>query len=149
MKWISGIFSTLLGIGFIPIAPGTIAAFITAAAYKYFLFKFSCPVYVLLMIAVFIAGSITSSKYAKTINKKDPRTVVIDEVLGQLISLLLLPPEWGLIIAAFFLFRFFDILKPLFIRKTENFPWGWGIMLDDVLAGIYTGIIINIYRLII
>lgn len=149
MKWISGLFATFLGVGFIPIAPGTIAAFITAAAYKYFLFKFSWPVYVLLMISVFIAGSIASSKYAKTINKKDPRTVVIDEVLGQLIPLLLLPPEWGLIIAVFFLFRFFDILKPLFIRKTENFPWGWGIMLDDVLAGIYAGIIINIYRLII
>lgn len=149
MKWISGIFSTFLGVGFIPIAPGTIAAFITAAAYKFFLFKFSWPVYILLMIAVFIAGSIASSIYAKTINKKDPRTVVIDEVLGQLIPLLLLPPEWGLIIAAFFLFRFFDILKPLFIKKTENFPWGWGIMLDDVLSGIYAGIIINIYRLII
>jgi len=149
MKLISCLFATLLGIGFIPIAPGTIAAFVTAAAYKYYLFTLSWQVYVLLIIAVFIAGSITASKYAKSINKKDPRTVVIDEVLGQLIPLLLLPPEWGLIIAAFILFRFFDILKPLFIRKTENFPWGWGIMLDDLLAGIYAGIVINIYRLII
>jgi phosphatidylglycerophosphatase A len=139
----------MLGIGFIPIAPGTIAAFITAAAYKYCLFKLSWHGYILLMIAVFVAGSMAASKYAKSINKKDPRTVVIDEVLGQMIPLLLLPPEWGLIIAAFILFRFFDILKPLFIRKTEGFPWGWGIMLDDVLAGIYAGIIINIYLLII
>lgn len=149
MKLISCLFATLLGIGFIPIAPGTIAAFVTAAAYKYYLYKLSWHVYVLLIIAVFITGSIAASKYAKSINKKDPRTVVIDEVLGQLIPLLLLPPEWGLIIAVFILFRFFDILKPLFIRKTENFPWGWGIMLDDLLAGIYAGIIINIYRLII
>ena len=148
MKWISGLLSTMLGIGFIPIAPGTIAAFITTAAYRYFLFKLSWQGYILLIIVVFITGSMAASKYAKSINKKDPRTVVIDEVLGQMIPLLLLPPEWGLVIAAFILFRFFDILKPLFIRKTENFPWGWGIMLDDFLAGIYAGIIINIYRLI-
>lgn len=148
MKWISGLLSTMLGIGFIPIAPGTIAAFITAAAYRYFLFKLSWQGFILLIIVVFITGSMAATKYAKSINNKDPRTVVIDEVLGQMIPLLLLPPEWGLIIAAFILFRFFDILKPLFIRKTEGFPWGWGIMLDDFLAGIYAGIIINIYRLI-
>lgn len=148
MKWLSGLFSTLLGVGFIPIAPGTIASFLTAAAYKFYLFRLTWPWYILLMIAVFITGALASSKYAKTINKKDPGTAVIDEVLGQLIPLLLLPPEWVLIIAAFILFRFFDILKPLFIKKMESFPWGWGIMLDDVLAGIYTGIIINIYLLI-
>jgi phosphatidylglycerophosphatase A len=148
MKWLSGLFSTLLGVGFIPIAPGTIASFLTAAAYKFYLFRLTWPWYILLMVAVFITGALASSKYAKTINKKDPGTVVIDEVLGQLIPLLLLPPEWVLIIAAFILFRFFDILKPLFIKKIESFPWGWGIMLDDVLAGIYTGIIINIYLLI-
>jgi phosphatidylglycerophosphatase A len=148
MKWISGLFATLLGVGFIPIAPGTVASFLTAAAYKFCLFKLSWPWYILIMIAVFILGSLAASKYAKTINKKDPRTVVIDEVLGQLIPLLLLPPEWLLIIAGFILFRFFDILKPLFIKKLESFPWGWGIMLDDVLAGIYTGIIINIYLIL-
>ena len=148
MKWISGLFSTLLGVGFIPIAPGTIASFLTAAAYRFFLFRLTWFWFILLMIAVFIIGSLAASKYAKIVNKKDPRTVVIDEVMGQLIPLLLLPPEWALIIAAFILFRFFDILKPLFIKKTERFPWGWGIMLDDVLAGIYTGIIINIYLII-
>jgi len=148
MKWISCLFATLFGVGFFPIAPGTIASFITAAAYKFYLYKFSWSVYLLLIVAVFILGSIAASKYAKSINKKDPRTVVIDEVLGQLLPLFLLPSDWGLVIAAFILFRFFDILKPLFIKKTESFPWGWGIMLDDVLAGIYTGIIINIYLLI-
>ncbi|MEP6611022.1 MAG: phosphatidylglycerophosphatase A [Mucilaginibacter sp.] len=72
---------------------------------------------------------------------KDPSRVVIDEVAGMCISLLFIPVELKYVITALVLFRFFDILKPLFIRKMEKIPSRWGIMLDDVLAGVYTNLL--------
>ncbi|MEO6981354.1 MAG: phosphatidylglycerophosphatase A, partial [Mucilaginibacter sp.] len=66
--------------------------------------------------------------------------VVIDEVAGMCISLLFTPVELKYVITALVLFRFFDIVKPLFIRKMEKVPSGWGIMMDDVLAGVYTNL---------
>lgn len=73
----------------------------------------------------------------------DPDRVVIDEVAGMCVSLLFLPVKIKFIIAGFILFRFFDILKPLGIKKMEKLPGGWGIMFDDVLAGIYTNLILQ------
>ena len=68
----------------------------------------------------------------------DPSEVVIDEAVGMSISLFMLPHSLGLYILAFILFRFFDIFKPSFIYRIQNLPGGWGIMLDDVLAGFFT-----------
>ncbi|HZX09381.1 MAG TPA: phosphatidylglycerophosphatase A, partial [Acidobacteriota bacterium] len=88
-------------------------------------------------------GVITSSIYVSGTGIDDPSEVVLDEVLGQLAALFMLEPSWILILSAFFVFRFFDILKPFYIKKAENFSKGWGIMLDDVIAGIYTSILLN------
>ena len=66
-----------------------------------------------------------------------------------MIPLFLLPPDWRLLIPAFLLFRLFDIWKPFPIRRIERFPKGWGIMLDDIAAGLYAGILINIGRLLL
>ena len=68
----------------------------------------------------------------------DPSEVVIDEAVGMGISLFMLPHSLVLYLLAFFLFRFMDIFKPSFIYRIQNLPGGWGIMLDDVLAGIFT-----------
>jgi phosphatidylglycerophosphatase A len=70
---------------------------------------------------------------------------VIDEVAGMCISLLWIPATPLNIFIGLVLFRFFDILKPLFIRKLEALPGGWGVMFDDVLAGIYANIILQIF----
>ena len=70
--------------------------------------------------------------------------IVIDEVFGMTISLLFLPINFITIVIAFVLFRFFDILKPLGIRKAEKLKNGWGVMVDDLVAGIYSNIIIQI-----
>ena len=70
--------------------------------------------------------------------------VVIDEVAGMCISLLFLPVTIKYVIAALILFRFFDIAKPLFIRKSEALPAGWGVMADDLLAGIFANLILQI-----
>lgn len=75
----------------------------------------------------------------------DSSRFTIDEIAGMLISLLFIPINWQNILAAFVLFRFFDILKPFGIRQLEKVHGGWGVMLDDVLAGIYANIILHIY----
>ena len=75
---------------------------------------------------------------------KDSYRVVLDDVSGMAITLLLVPIKWQYILIGFLLFRFFDILKPLYIRKMEKLPGGWGVMADDVLSGIYARIILQI-----
>jgi phosphatidylglycerophosphatase A len=82
------------------------------------------------------------------LKKEDPRTVVIDEAAGQLIALFLLSPQWSLCAASFLLFRFFDIVKPYPIKRVETFPGGFGIMLDDIVAAIFAGIVINLFLLL-
>lgn len=81
---------------------------------------------------------------------KDPSRVVIDEMVGTWIALLAVPADnyIGYMFAAFILFRFFDILKPLGIKQAEKLPSGYGIMADDILSGIYGGIVILLYRFV-
>ncbi|MEL6867415.1 MAG: phosphatidylglycerophosphatase A, partial [Bacteroidota bacterium] len=74
----------------------------------------------------------------------DPSKVVIDEMAGMWISLLWLPFSPLLLLLAFLLFRAFDIGKPFYIRQMEKLPSGWGIMMDDVLAGVYTNLLLQI-----
>ncbi|HEY9048757.1 MAG TPA: phosphatidylglycerophosphatase A [Ohtaekwangia sp.] len=76
---------------------------------------------------------------------KDSSRVVIDEVAGMVITLLFIPLTWITIAAGFVLFRAFDILKPFYIRKLEAVPGGWGVMLDDIAAGIYANIVMQIF----
>ena len=79
---------------------------------------------------------------------KDPSRVVIDEMVGVWIPLLVVPDGgWWYVVAAFALFRFFDIVKPLGVRRMERFRGGVGIMMDDILAGIYSAILLGIIRL--
>jgi phosphatidylglycerophosphatase A len=73
----------------------------------------------------------------------DPSIVVIDEIVGMWISLLFLPPTWTVFAVAFIAFRAFDILKPPPVRQLERIPGGWGIMLDDVMAGIYANLLVR------
>lgn len=84
-----------------------------------------------------------SSGVVEKIWGKDPSKVVIDEVAGMCVSLLFLPVQLKYVIAALVMFRFFDIAKPFLIKKVELLPGGWGIMMDDVLAGIYSNALIS------
>jgi len=140
--------SSFFGIGFFPVAPGTLASLITILIYKYVLYQLKWPFMLSLFLVIYLLGVAASSKYVSISGKHDPGEVVIDEVLGQLVALFLLRPSWIMVLSAFFLFRFFDIIKPLFIKKAEKFSKGWGIMLDDIVAGIYTSIILNIVILL-
>jgi phosphatidylglycerophosphatase A len=148
MKRISKIVATFFGAGYFPVAPGTLTSAIIVLLYKFFLHRLSWPIYLLLFFVFFALGIVVSDVYSRMLRKEDPRTVVIDEATGQLIAMFLLSPQWSLCAASFFLFRFFDIVKPYPIKRVERFPRGFGIMLDDIVAAIFTGILINLFLLL-
>lgn len=148
MKLVSKIIATVFGIGYFPIAPGTLTSVIMVFLYKLFLHKLSWPIYLLLLFFLFFFGVFASSKYASELNKKDPRNIVIDEAVGQFLVLFQMSEDWFPLLLSFFLFRLFDVVKPFPIKKVENFPSGWGIMMDDILAAIYAGVIVNIYLIL-
>jgi len=137
------LYSSTLGIGFIK-GGGTIAAAVCGICW-YLAWSGGYPPLwpsVIITIAITLAG-VWSSSVVEAIWGKDPSKVVIDEVAGMAIGLLFLPVNVKYLLCAFILFRFFDIVKPFYIRKMEDLPSGWGIMADDVLAGVYTNIILQ------
>ncbi|MFA6133265.1 MAG: phosphatidylglycerophosphatase A [Phycisphaerae bacterium] len=104
----------------------------------------------LLMAAVAVVSSIACVRLGafaeRTFGKKDPRQCTIDEWAGQAVALLLLPvsaPDriWQCVLTAFLAFRFFDILKPPPARQMEKLPQGWGVLLDDLVAGVYANLV--------
>lgn len=76
----------------------------------------------------------------------DPKRVVIDEMVGFWFAVALLPKTFTTVIVGFFVFRGFDIVKPPPARAAERLPKGWGIMTDDVIAGVYTNLVIRVIR---
>ncbi len=142
MKGLWRVVATCCGIGFVPVAPGTAASLAVALAYKLFLFRLSWPLYLLLLVILSILGLFAAAIYSAELGHNDPRRIVIDEASGQLVSLLAVPATWTAVGLSFLLFRFFDIVKPYPIRKTEKLPGGWGIMTDDLLAGLLCRLIL-------
>ncbi len=143
------ILATGFGVGYSPIAPGTLGTLIAIPVY-YFLSTIPSPLYEITLIA-FLFLSVWISENAEIFfGKKDDTRIVIDEMIGFLITMLWVPKTTRFIIIGFFLFRFFDILKPFPIRGLEKrLKGGFGVVLDDVLAGVYANIILEIVRLIV
>ncbi|MBI5204404.1 MAG: phosphatidylglycerophosphatase A [Nitrospirae bacterium] len=139
--------STVAFVGYIPFAPGTFGTL--AAVGFFFILKPSLPLHIALTVFFIVIGIISSTRAEKFFNKKDPSYIVIDEFAGYLVSLLFLPLSWGYIIAAFFLFRIFDIIKPPPLRRLEyTLKGGLGIMADDIGAAVYTNLLLQAWRLI-
>jgi phosphatidylglycerophosphatase A len=135
--WIA--LATFFGIGYLPIAPGTWASLVTVVVFYFTPIPvFPFLPWLVITAVIYGIGVPAAASCEKHFQKKDPGYCVIDEVAGQIVSLWFLPRQAGFYIAAFFLFRFFDILKPFPIRKSESLPHGFGIMTDDILAGLYT-----------
>ena len=139
------IFTTSLGIGYIKKGGGTVAAIFCCICWYSVWANYTPPLFLSLVITALITlVGVWSSFKVEPIWGKDPSKVVIDEVAGMCISLLFLPVKLQYVMCALVLFRFFDIVKPLYIRKIEKWPGGWGVMFDDVLAGVYTNILLNL-----
>ena len=131
------VLSIWFGTGLLPGIPGT---FGTAGAIPlYLLIDFLAAGYQVLFILIIITGAIWSSHRSQCIlGRTDPREVVIDEVAGFLLTIIFIPFTWVTLTAGFFLFRFFDILKPPPIKTIERkVKGGPGVVLDDLLAGVY------------
>ena len=141
--------ATCFKIGHLPIAPGTWGSLAAVIGWWLWLQYLDPLVFIVLIITIFIIGVFATNIIINHTGEKDPSRVVIDEVAGQWVGLLMLPDGALYIAGAFILFRFLDILKPWPIRQLEQFPKGWGVMLDDMLAGLLTlGLIQGISRLL-
>ena len=131
------VFATGLGAGYSPVAPGTVGTLV------------AIPLFVLLsnwgttgvltgLVFIIILGIPAASRMEQLTAAKDPGRIVIDEIAGYLVTMLGSPPELFHIAVGFFLFRFFDILKPPPVRNLERSLFsGFGVMVDDLMAGVY------------
>jgi phosphatidylglycerophosphatase A len=139
------IIATFSGIGYIGRGAGTVAAFITCVLlYLGAVFGLHSDGLLLgFILATLFAGVYAAGKVEKSWGK-DSKRVVIDEVLGMAITMLFLPINLFTLLTGFLLFRFFDIVKPLGIKKTEQLKGGWGVMTDDLLAGIYSNLVLQL-----
>lgn len=145
---VSLMVSTFFGSGMCPKAPGTagsLAAAVIAVPLSAVSFT-GC--FALLSVFVFFAAVPFVAKTLRDTATDDPGWIVIDEVSGQFMALAFVPPDtlfahpW-LFALGFGLFRFFDILKPLGIHRLEKLPGAWGVMADDLLGGIYAGLVLR------
>ncbi len=135
------VLGTWFGCGKVPIAPGTAG---TAGAIPLYLLLRPHGVWPVAVAAVVctLVGVWAANVICDDSKLKDPQLVVIDEVAGVLITLLVAPFDWQGILAAFVLFRIFDQLKPPPARGAESWPRGWGVMMDDVFAGIWGAVVL-------
>ena len=142
--------ATGLGAGYFPVAPGTAGSVVGLALVIALRQTSLQPPELGLCLAalaglLFALGVWSAGKAEKTLGRVDPGQVVIDEVLGQIITFIATPRiTWVGLVAGFILFRAFDVVKPFPARQAERFPGGWGIMLDDVVAGLYSLIVLLI-----
>ena len=128
--------------GLSPIAPGTTGSFVAMLLAGLLLCLMNTSSFFLIAVIITIIGIFVCNKLYELnfYTKKDPGEVVIDEWAGYFIAATHLPGDFTSLFIAFFLFRFFDILKPFPIRRIEKLPLGYGIVLDDVLAGLYANL---------
>ena len=139
-----------LGTGYAPIAPGTAGALLGVILIYFFnlglhLLKFqdfSILIFDLIAILIFLFVGVKAINTLGDMWNHDASQIVIDEIVGVWIAILAIPFEWKYFLYGFILFRFFDIVKPLFIRRIDKLKSNWSVMLDDVLAGIYSNFVL-------
>ena len=148
MNKFSEYLSTLFGIGYFPKAPGTAGTLFAAIVYfvlpDYWFYGFQNSIFALIIILI---GSIISVFFISKAEDglgHDNGKIILDEFWGYFIAILFLPKTLIIIIAAFILFRIFDILKPEPVDVLQKLPKGWGVMADDIMAGIYANIVLQI-----
>lgn len=142
-KGIARLVATFFYVGYFPYAPGTLGTL--AAVPLYYLIS-GLPYYLYIVFTVlFILLSVWASGIAEGIyGEKDPGYIVADEVSGYLVTMTLVPLTLTNVVIGFFLFRLFDIVKPPPSRQSERLKGGLGVVMDDVVAGVYANILLQI-----
>ena len=139
------LIASIFGIGYIK-GGGTLAAMVTCILLyiSWQLLGFYNPFYLLIVTIVITLLGIYVGNRVEPYWGKDSYRVVIDEVAGMLVTMLFIPANLYYLLIGLVLFRFFDMVKPLYIRKMEDLPGGTGVMMDDVLAGVYANIVLQV-----
>ncbi len=158
-EWCKKLILSGLGTGYLPVAPGTWGSAVIALLYL--LIGWRCPgrweylsAAMLLIALAASVGCVALGPYAeRTFGRKDPRYCTLDEWAGQAVSYLLLPPflmavpvgkMWVPAVAGFVAFRIFDVIKLSPARRLEKLPHGWGVLLDDIAAGVYANVLCQV-----
>ncbi len=140
--------ATALGAGYLPVAPGSwgslVAVAVAGCLYR-FVEEPGIPLF-LGFVGSTILGTWAAHQVASDLGDSDPSRVVIDEVAGQFLTLLFVPVTVAALVFGFLFFRVFDVLKPPPARQAEKLPGGYGIMTDDLVAGIYAGLLLVLIR---
>ena len=140
--------ATFFGVGKLHPGPGTWGSAATVLLWTAISYTLPLPlrtaVAIGLTLLAILIGIPAATSVSRALQKKDPQVVVIDEVAGQLLTLIAVPVSWKTLLAGFILFRAFDIVKPPPIRQLERLPEGTGIVLDDVAAGFFAFVVMHL-----
>jgi phosphatidylglycerophosphatase A len=140
------VIATAFGAGYSPIAPGTAGSAVALAIL--WLVPFSRTGLIVYFAAVTIAGTWAAHLVEAAAREKDPGAIVVDEVAGMTLSVLLLPLTPSVLLAGFVLFRIFDVVKPFPANRAQALPGGLGVMIDDLIAGLYVLLVLVAVRAI-
>jgi phosphatidylglycerophosphatase A len=141
------VIATVFGAGYSPVAPGTVASALTVVLL--WLVPFSRGGLVLFLVAVVAIGTWAAHVAERQLGGKDPGAIVIDEVAGMTLSVVALPLTPAVLLGGFVLFRLFDVVKPPPAHASQRLPGGIGVMLDDVIAGVYALVILAASRAVL
>lgn len=130
--------------GYAPVAPGTVGSLVGLLILFAIRIGGDPMVEVAVLVAVIVSGVWAAGVVEDQVGKEDPGIVVVDEVAGMLVTLFWIPLTWPTALLGFVAFRLFDIIKPFPARRAERLPGGWGIVADDVFAGVYAYIVVRL-----
>jgi phosphatidylglycerophosphatase A len=134
------VLASAFGAGYSPVASGTVGSFVTVVAI--WLLPLTPLRIAVALVIVVLVGIWAGSRVERVLGKKDPGVIVVDEVAGMLLSVVLLPRTIPVLVTAFLLFRLFDIWKPFPARESQALTGGMGVMVDDLIAGVYALVLV-------
>ena len=132
--------ASVFGAGYAPVASGTVGSFVTVVAI--WLLPLTPLRIAVALVVVTVVGVWAGSRVERVLGRKDPGIIVIDEVAGMLLSVILLPRTIPVLVTAFLLFRLLDIWKPFPARESQILTGGVGVMVDDLIAGVYALVLV-------
>lgn len=141
------LLATGFGSGYAPVAPGTAGSAVGLLLF-WPLALLSGPWQIVACAVVFVLGAYASARLARELGRKDPGLAVVDEIVGMWVTLVGLPFGPVTALLGFVLFRVMDVVKPWPARALEGLPDGWGIMADDVAAGVYAHLALRVVLLV-
>jgi phosphatidylglycerophosphatase A len=145
MLFVALALATSLGVGYLPIAPGTFGSL--AGLVLWWLLPASAGIQLSVIVALFVAGSWSASVSEGHFVSTDPSQVVVDEVMGMLITLWGNPVGWPGAVVGFLLFRLLDVIKPYPANRLEDLHGGVGVMADDAMAAVYANVCLRVMLL--